>query len=500
MERFQFAYGWLTQWNKTLAYLVGETQNQYGAKDLFAVDDLTAHFKELVDFIDNFSFLRFTMQAPLTLFHKIANQIMVSRCRALLSLQPVSQANAERLDSQIAVKIHEQTGMPYVFSSRILTLPVADHGLGVFSISRINTGIIADGLRRDLNHQDLLRGFSQYAGKIPSTRIIAQQVLAETKLSCRRTDQNFLQSGEVSLSHALKLCDHFLPPNFSRTNGNTLRTMKNKGVQLLRHMGLWEVSDTGKIKFRTNVAPFTRPYDRRWSIPQQANWNRIAYSLSAMEITWFFEGSLDLLLPHDERRQLAETRIKTLIQTSSFPPSGTNDTSRQQVWGTDGSMIPASATLTDARSVTAAATGPETLVLRVEGCIVFILHRELMGLIVTLILAEQKPRLYSDHQNSTQLIDDANSNVLQAAKLRHMNGRSYYCWILNLVKERRAMSHLDRIPMAPIPSFYMDEFTYYRDEANSGWIETNICTAVDFYMTRNTVNKLGTGGNLRMST
>ncbi|KAK7013901.1 hypothetical protein R3P38DRAFT_3206470 [Favolaschia claudopus] len=81
------------------------------------VDDVTTHFKELLDFVGAFSYPRFTTRPPFTRLRKIANQILVSECRTLLSLQPV----AERLDARISAKIHEQTGMPYIFNSRILT-------------------------------------------------------------------------------------------------------------------------------------------------------------------------------------------------------------------------------------------------------------------------------------------------------------------------------------------------------------------------------------------
>ena len=43
-------------------------------------------------------------------------------------------------------------GFPYRGNTDILTLPVEHHGLDFPSIARINMGLVAEGLARDLNH------------------------------------------------------------------------------------------------------------------------------------------------------------------------------------------------------------------------------------------------------------------------------------------------------------------------------------------------------------
>ncbi|KAJ7078951.1 hypothetical protein B0H15DRAFT_733632, partial [Mycena belliarum] len=114
-------------------------------------------------------------------------------------------------------------------------------------------------------------------------------------------------------------------------------------------------------------------------------------------------------------------------------------------------------------------------------------------------------------------------------RLRHMNGHSYYRWMLELVKLKRAavdytprhsaelsiparlnnkadhyasgaQKHLSHIPAAPIPTFFMDEFTYYREGANGGWIESNTRNFFDYVMTRAAVRKIGIGNRYCMST
>jgi len=79
-------------------------------------------------------------------------QSIVSRCRALLSLQPIKQVNAEQLDRVITNKIHELLRFPYTPNMSILTLPLNQQGLDFPSIARINARIAVDGLMQDLNH------------------------------------------------------------------------------------------------------------------------------------------------------------------------------------------------------------------------------------------------------------------------------------------------------------------------------------------------------------
>jgi hypothetical protein len=52
---------------------------------------------------------------------------------------------------------------------------------------------------------------------------------------------------------------------------------------------------------------------------------------------------------------------------------------------------------------------------------------------MALVLADPSPQIYTDHLNSTMLIDDSLTAVNQERRLRSMNGRSYYRWILDLV-------------------------------------------------------------------
>ncbi|EDR05378.1 uncharacterized protein LACBIDRAFT_329822 [Laccaria bicolor S238N-H82] len=171
MERFQYAYGWLTQWAKLKAYVLSATGDHpdtvkfqsvstgRGVNPLAItehdvalikddldflrtkVNDPTSRFVELKDFIESFQFPKVIGRLPITLIRKIVSQNVVSRCRALLSLQSLKQPDAEALDRLIIQKVHDALGFPFQPSTSIATLPVLYHGFDFPSIARINAGI-----------------------------------------------------------------------------------------------------------------------------------------------------------------------------------------------------------------------------------------------------------------------------------------------------------------------------------------------------------------------
>ena len=110
------------------------------------VDDPGSHFQALKEFIEEFKFPKLVVKTPITLLWKIIAECIVSCCGALLSLQPIKQDQAIKLDHLIASKVHEALSFSYRAMTSILTLPLSLHGMGFPSIEQINAGLSIDRL------------------------------------------------------------------------------------------------------------------------------------------------------------------------------------------------------------------------------------------------------------------------------------------------------------------------------------------------------------------
>ena len=211
---------------------------------------------------------------------------------------------------------------------------------------------------------------------------------------------------------------------------------------------------------------------------------------------------MELAIQRARRKRKSEALLHALQSVSRFPRSRESEDST--IWASDGSMVPAAVGITEPKMVIGAATGPST-------------HSELVGLITALVLSgkahnAQDPNknitLLTDHLNSVWLIHDNNSSINQEPRLWNMNGHSYYRWIMNLVQEscttiKYTLGHSSseslearmnqeadyyasssqqiagKLPIFPPPTFYMNEFTFFRD--SDGFIESNISNFIDTY-------------------
>jgi hypothetical protein len=583
-ERFQFAYGWYTNWLKTVAFVLSPAGTQPdtitmpsitikpGVSPMVVtshtvslvpneleflrvkIDNPSHRFRELHDFIEAFTFPKFIGPTPITLVRKIVMQSIASRARALLTLQPITDADALKLDRLIAAKVHATSGFPWIFNTEIATLPVSLHGFDFPSIRRINASIAVDGLARDLNHhipayrnmaritladwtcsindcinplegvgihKDFTRRIQYHT--IPAAWIIAQKEMGTMTPPLRlcSTDQSHILNGDVSISHCLKLIKTH---NISSPDGSAAYSLRAAGFKLVKQLGEW-ISTDQTIKFQPYTLDNQSPLRKKPTAAAKTNWKKITTALSRSSIDWFFHGSYDLLTPRLQRRDHAEDYIIALAHVSNFSPSSCHHAN--SAWATDGSMIPAASGISDKKTVTAAVTGPSTLVLQVKGRNTSILQGEQMGLLAALVLAQSPPQIYTDHLNSTTLIDDSRTAINQERRLRVMNGRSYYRWILDLVSRKSATitytkahtndtslpSTLNRqadhyassaqkfissIPIAPVPSFFMEPYTFHREP--DGWIESNIRHFVDHFSAIATADKLALMPRHRMST
>jgi hypothetical protein len=252
--------------------------------------------------------------------------------------------------------------------------------------------------------------------------------------------------------------------------------------------------------------------------------------MRAIEVDWLFEGGEELLSTRAERRHAAENQIRVLANLLNFHPSP--NATDETAWASDGSMVPASAGLLDDKTVTAALTGPKTMVMRMQGRNSNILHGEIFGIIMGHLMiprsdADSTRHLYTDHLNTTRFLQDSRSNINQDATLRYRNGRSYLRWLKLLSSETSlsveytkghsigetqasrlnadadhyatsAQSHRHQIPVAPAPTFTMNDFTFCT--SNDGWIESNIRIYSDQLLSRLTAEALAKGHHQRMTT
>jgi hypothetical protein len=120
-ERFQYAYGWLTNWLKTTAYVLWTQPKTLSLPSItikpgvspliitshdvppipneleflrVKINNSSHHFHEIQDFIEAFTFPKFTGPTPITLICKIAMQSIASRARALLTFQLITVTSA----------------------------------------------------------------------------------------------------------------------------------------------------------------------------------------------------------------------------------------------------------------------------------------------------------------------------------------------------------------------------------------------------------------------
>ncbi|KAJ7506257.1 hypothetical protein B0H11DRAFT_1904141 [Mycena galericulata] len=138
-------------------------------------------------------------------------------------------------------------------------------------------------------------------------------------------------------------------------------------------MGEWRSNSSGELIFQLDPPPF----NHRWTAVQRANWTKTADTLCSMDVSWLFSGPSDLLASRETRRFWAKECIRALVPTCDLQPSATSGMS--QMWGSDSSMLPASAGFSERHSVTTAVTGPATLVLQMKDRAFSILHGELLG-------------------------------------------------------------------------------------------------------------------------
>ena len=174
---------------------------------------------------------------------------------------------------------------------------------------------------------------------------------------------------------------------------------------MLSHAGNWLETPNGKLTFVVAGSPAPQA---RWTERAREHWSNLASLLSKLDMKWLFDGELTLMMPRTQCQAEAESHIRDLSHLVSLPPSSLFH--QGHIWGMDGSMVPMTGSIGDDKSVTDAVTGPQTIVVRLNGRNLCILHGELIGLIMGLGLSDNETpnnKIFTDHLNSVHFIDDA---------------------------------------------------------------------------------------------
>src|ERR1700683_1116639 len=106
--------------------------------------------------------------------------------------------------------------------------------------------------------------------KIPASWIFAQKGMSKLnpKLSLRLMDPSHIIQGDVSITHALNLCQAH---GNEVPNGHALRSIMSKGLMKLSDVGLWHKNSNGCLNFISYSQPAPR---ERWTAIGKDNWRK----------------------------------------------------------------------------------------------------------------------------------------------------------------------------------------------------------------------------------
>ncbi|KAG1769503.1 hypothetical protein EV702DRAFT_978666, partial [Suillus placidus] len=528
MERFQAAYGWTTRWEKSelLALNVFDPPEFLDMPSLdpcnpqsivpvehpvrvvtrhteflrVHVNDPEHQYQHLDGILSSFQLPDLPTRLPLTAIRRIICQTLISRIRPRLAFQPITPAQAQKLDLRIAHIVHHYLRFPFTFHSGLLSLPVALFGFDFPSITRLNASAAVVGLQRDLNHPitafrdmaritladwscmlnscryplaDCRRSFVHAQAHLPWAWILAQETLIHISSAVIPTDQTSLLEGHINISHIL----NGSPALASSFPQGALPALTRHGFTLLSHFGSW-CTQRHSADFRFEVRKdlgvllTSSAQSLRKHLPQLLLW------LKSLPFPSLLIGSRDsaLAVPRPLRRTQAENYILALSSLHSAPASAFSK--NQPIAASDASMLPSPVSFLEPRSITAAAATPEsqvTFLLIHHGTSASILHGELLGIIAAVLLSiranPDKPcTVFTDHKNAVHLIMD----VLPGALPHIWNAqpaRSLYRWLFSLLHSTAGV-----LAPAPLATFAMDDYTVFA--SNFGFIECNLSSFV----------------------
>ncbi|CDO70490.1 hypothetical protein BN946_scf184569.g33 [Trametes cinnabarina] len=377
-ERFQAAYGWETNWSKSLLYVThpnnlpphvmmpsvdpadpdSETVLWHPitvATTFFdflrvMINDPTTQAEKIRRLIHDFTFPNLPTRLPITALRRIISQCLIARIRPYLSYQPLPRATADELDRLLAHRIHEYLGFPFQFNHHLLFAPLSDLGMDFPSIARINDAAAVQGLLRDLTHHvstfrvmaritmadwtcmlnncksplegTVIRSFQRVNRRLPSAWITAAAVLKDLGLAIYPTDQSYLYSGDVALRHLIR-CFPSRPP---APNSLSITNLERAGLTHLSQVATFSNVEDG-------APPRLQPLDLSSTLQgfsAARDWARISEwlrQLTLADLVDALAGSAKpparlwtMALPRDLRRDFAENQILAAATLSPHQP------------------------------------------------------------------------------------------------------------------------------------------------------------------------------------
>ncbi|KAK7002109.1 hypothetical protein R3P38DRAFT_3215921 [Favolaschia claudopus] len=248
------------------------------------------------------------------------------------------------------------------------------------------------------------------------------------------------------------------------------------------------------------------------------DWPSTRLWLQSLLLTDLVDGDWSLALPRQTRQAFAEQVVLSLIQVSHLPSPPNLPKRLEPFTASDGSCIPANPKPHQRRSVTFSLISPRrSAVFSLPGRASGILQAEVYGLIASALEARSyrypDTPMYTDHQNSERLINDASTGTALPHTWNSRSARSLYRWLKDILDtespltrpkitytrahtlsssfESKANAAADALasgshsrilglPTCPDATFTMDEFTFATNA--DGFIESNIATFVMHFL------------------
>ncbi|KAJ3963579.1 hypothetical protein EV361DRAFT_766646, partial [Lentinula raphanica] len=338
--------------------------------------------------------------------------------------------------------------------------------------------------------------FLRQTHSLPFTWIVAHSTLTQTTTQIRQTDMSFLFTGDVSLRHLL----HALPSTTSTPTPATISSLERANSFFLSAFGqwtfdyyarsvTWQWNEHLRDRLRGSMAfsaySLVRRWIETWSLQSLAD-GVVGQDTNGLVSTLAVDRS-SLLIPPLIRKQIAENSLLAILHSSTIPSLPQTSSQTHLVSSSDASMLPSSPNSLQNRSVTFSSNTPfgsaaySLLLYHNSASVPLGEAYGLLTCVLTLLhhLSPLPSIIYTDHLNSSRLINDALISQPLSHSWSSLPARSLYPSLANHFADIVASkSQHDPLPppFAPLPTFFMDPFTLF--SPSHSYIESNISSHI----------------------